>query len=142
MSTIQFKTSNPYGRSELFMNPLSRKGWFDSAIDSQIKSIRSSAVPHEVSESEENYLIKLSLPGFHKEMIRIWVDNKILHIASREEVKQKENEFMLFAFEKRFSIPEDAELDKVKAEFINGILQITLSRKKEEEKKASEIEII
>ncbi len=88
-------------------------------------------------ETEENYHIEVELPGVKKENVDIKVDGNILTISGernvREEVKDEdyhkvESRYGLFS--RSFTLPERVDTSNIEAEFINGILEISIPKLK------------
>jgi len=86
-------------------------------------------------ETEGSYHIEAELPGVKKEDVEINVDGNILTISGernvREEVKDEdyhkvESRYGLFS--RSFTLPEKVDTSKIEAEFVNGILEITIPK--------------
>lgn len=83
---------------------------------------------------EDKYEVHLALPGYKRESIHLSVDQNILTIEA-EEIKDSEvtenftrREFYQSSFERTFSLPEDVNEDKIKAQFKDGVLIISIGR--------------
>ncbi|MEE4115271.1 MAG: Hsp20/alpha crystallin family protein [Marinilabiliaceae bacterium] len=94
-----------------------------------------------VKEDEKKYEIEMALPGMDKEDIKIELEKDILMISSEHKNEKKENydsysrrEFGYQTFCRNFTIPENAESEKIAASFKNGILVIEIPKSKEEVK--------
>jgi len=94
-----------------------------------------------ISESEENFLLEISAPGFAKEDFGISVEGNTLTLtaksASEEEPKKKKynrREFRKVAFKREFNLPENASSKKIDAVYNNGILNVTIAKLTKEEK--------
>lgn len=101
----------------------------------------------DIKEDEKNIFFKAEIPGINKEDIKITInDDKILRIqgVKKHEDKREHESFIRMErsfgeFTRSFVLPENVKEDEVKAEFKNGILEITLE--KIEPAKPKEIEI-
>ncbi len=102
----------------------------------------------DISETDEGYQIKMELPEIKKEDIRVQVDNGILTISgerkSEKEEKDKKHhriERYYGSFSRSFSIPDDADEGKIRAENRNGMLYLTLLKTStpKEEKRSIEV---
>ena len=116
---------------DAFTRPLSiRDGWSVPAID--------------MYQTDDEIVVKASIPGFKAEDVQINVTGDILTL--RGEVKQKEEktsspkgkdkawhirEQRWGSFERSIALPTDVVADKAKAEFENGILTVTLPKAEE-----------
>jgi HSP20 family protein len=104
-----------------------------------------------VAENKEAYQIEMAVPGFNKEDIKLNIEKFVLTVSTEldKEQKNEENaeqhyrmrEFGRKNFCRSFSLPESVDQDAIKAEYLNGILTITLP-KKEEVKVTKEIQVV
>jgi HSP20 family protein len=103
-------------------------------------------LPLDISENENEFIVKASLPGIRPEDVQITVHGDTLTIRgemkAEEEKKDehyhlRERRFGLFQRTVRLSAPVQA--DKARAEFENGVLTLTLP--KAEEAKPKQIRI-
>ncbi|HLP97249.1 MAG TPA: Hsp20/alpha crystallin family protein [Sideroxyarcus sp.] len=102
----------------------------------------------DISETDSSYLIKGELPGVSKDDVKITVQNGMLTIQGerkheREESGQKYHrvECSYGSFVRSFRMPDDAEEDKVKAEFKDGMLNVTLPKSEKAKSKAINISV-
>jgi HSP20 family protein len=103
-----------------------------------------------ITESDQAYHVEMAVPGLSKEDFNINLEKDVLSISTERENTEKtgeqaEQNFRMREFGRRnfcrsFSIPEAVDKDNIKAEYINGILMITLP-KKEEVKVKKEIQV-
>jgi len=100
----------------------------------------------DITEDEKEYLIKAELPELKKEDVKVTVENGVLTISGerkfeKEEKKKKYHrvERGYGTFMRSFALPDDADGNKVKAEFKNGLLTVHLP--KNERAKSKHIEV-
>jgi HSP20 family protein len=93
-----------------------------------------------------NFHIEIDMPGIKKEDIKIDIDDKILTVSAVREVKnevKKEDYYLCESafgrIERKFTIPDGIDRDKISAELNNGELVIELQ--KEERFKPKSIKI-
>lgn len=79
----------------------------------------------EVIEEDSEVKVILEIPGVEKESIEIYVADGKLTVSVDSKGK---------SYYKAVEIPKDVESEKAKTTYRNGILEITLPRKKEEKK--------
>tara|TARA_X000000368_G_scaffold393382_1_gene359042 strand:- start:332 stop:754 length:423 start_codon:yes stop_codon:yes gene_type:complete len=87
-------------------------------------------------ENNESFEIDLAVPGMKKDDFTIELNDKVLVISSEntnsvENDNMRLNEFNYSSFQRSFRVPESVELDKIKANYKNGILKIKLPKKKD-----------
>ncbi|MQL87306.1 hypothetical protein Taro_019848 [Colocasia esculenta] len=99
-------------------------------------------------ETPEAHVFKADLPGVNKEEVKVEVEEgRILQISGQRS-KEKEEKTDTWhrversggSFVRRFRLPENAQVDQVKASMENGVLTVTVP--KEEAKKKPEVKAI
>jgi HSP20 family protein len=100
----------------------------------------------DIIEKENDFHIKVELPGVDKKDVKITVQDDVLIIKGEKKMeseKKGENyhrvERCYGAFQRSFSLPHTVAADKIDASYDNGILTISLP--KVEEAKPKEIEV-
>ena len=92
----------------------------------------------DVKETADAYEMKVELPGFKKENIKISLENGYLTIyaekSSEDELGGKfiRRERYSGSCQRSFYVGEDLHEDQIRAEFKHGILKIDLPKKKED----------
>ena len=100
----------------------------------------------DITEDDREYVIKAELPELRKEDVKVTVENGVLTMSGerkfeKEEKKKKYHrvERGYGSFVRTFALPEDADADKIKAEFKHGVLEMHLP--KNEKAKPKQIEV-
>ena len=100
----------------------------------------------DVYESKEDIVIKAELPGFEKKDIKVDVNSGILTLKGErnheKEVKEEDyyrRESVSGKFERSFKLPDGTDFDKIRADFKDGILKVSVP--KTEAKKPKQITI-
>jgi HSP20 family protein len=101
----------------------------------------------DVFEEDDKLVLKAELPGVDKKDISVDLQNGMLTLKGerRHESEEKEGrnvyrrEMSYGRFVRSFSIPQDVQADKVKAEYVNGVLTIEVP--KPEARKPKQIKI-
>ena len=101
-----------------------------------------------IHESEKGYTISLAAPGLEKADFKVELENNILTIsADKEDRKLAEGEkvtrkeFSYYKFKHSFTLPEDVDGSKIKAEYNKGVLELMIPRKATKLLKAKSIEV-
>lgn len=103
--------------------------------------------PVDIYEEEGAYVIDASLPGYDEESLSIFVEDHVLHIkatAVREDEKGRKyltRERRSQAFERSFTLPEDADEENLGASYSHGILEVRIAKKAKEEPRKIEVRI-
>ena len=90
-------------------------------------------------EKDNQYLLEIAVPGMDKKDFEIEIQNDLISISSisKQEKEIKDNlnynrqEFNYNSFHRTFSLPKEVDQSKIKANYSNGILTITLPKLKE-----------
>lgn len=99
----------------------------------------------DISENKDNYTLRFEIPGMAREDVKIWIEKDMLMVSGEKKQQLQKNEIRHLGerrfgkFERSFWIPRDADREKVKAEFDNGLLTVTVP--KAAESKPKEIKI-
>ena len=101
--------------------------------------------PLEVTEDKDKVYVEAELPGIAKEDIKVECENGVLSIeAQREEKKEEKNKttsYSEFSYGKTFRRVNVGNVDsaKVKAEFKNGLLKVSLPKTEKESSKSIKV---
>jgi len=122
---------------ELFGNRMARE------------SVRGSWVPPvDIRETDEAIEIHAELPGFSAEDVDVTVENGVLTIRGErnlEEAREGETwhriERAYGVFERAFQVPRNVDATKVKAQFTNGVLQLTLPKREESKPRSIKVQV-
>src|SRR2546421_881419 len=100
----------------------------------------------DITEDEKEYLIKAELPELKREDVKVTVENGVLTISGERKFEKEEKnkkyhrvERGYGTFMRSFTLPDDADANKIKAEFKNGLLTVHLP--KSEHAKPKQIEV-
>lgn len=97
--------------------------------------------PVNIFEKENIYLIEVIAPGFSKENFKIDISNNILSIEALNSVevgaenvqnlKIIKQQFTAQPFKRSFTLDNKINTDAIQAEYLNGILKISLHKKED-----------
>jgi HSP20 family protein len=89
----------------------------------------------ETSEDDKQFEISVELPGVDEKDVSVSVDDGVLTIKGekKSEREEKKKDYHLTersygSFQRSFQLPENANQDKISADFENGVLKIALPK--------------
>ena len=129
--------------------------WFDdNFFDTDLMPRTSSTAPAtNIKENEKAYTMEVAAPGLKKEWVRINLDNDgnlCIAIENKMEHKNEDKhehylrrEFSYSNYQQCYTLPEDADREKISAKVADGILEVEIPKltPKEEAKTTKNIEV-
>jgi HSP20 family protein len=104
-------------------------GWSAPYWDSRV------ALPLDIEESEGEYVIKASVPGFAPQEIEIEVEDGVLSIRAEhegEDEQEREDWYLRERFsgavERRLRLGKDVNSEEIEAHLEHGVLTLTLPK--------------
>jgi HSP20 family protein len=102
----------------------------------------------DIAETAEEFRIKAELPEVKKEDVKISVDNGILRLEGerRQEKEEKGKKYHRIersygSFLRTFTLPDNVDDSKVRAEFKDGVLDVRLPKTEKAKPKAIEVKV-
>ena len=102
----------------------------------------------DISETEQEYLIKADLPEVKKEDVKISLQDGVITVSGerKQEKKQKDEnqirvETFYGSFERSFVLPDNVDADAIRAETKDGVLRIHVPKKAAAKAKPVHIEV-
>lgn len=99
-------------------------------------------------EGEFAYHVEVDLPGVKKEDIHVDLKNNILTISgerkTKKETKKKDYhkmESFYGKFQRSFTVPENADVENIKANAEEGVLEVVIPKLKKDEKETKKIKV-
>ena len=139
---------NPWQEMNSLQRQLNRM--FDDAVTPSFADNNLSKVPAaELTETEENFVLKLEVPGMQPADLNIEATHKSVSISGeRKSETQSEaegktrSEFRYGSFQTVIPLPAKIQNTQVKAEYKNGILHLTLPKAEEEKNKVVKVNLL
>ncbi len=139
MSLVRFSNQLPTLFDRFFENDLfdwSNRNY--SSTDTTLPSVN-------IKESTDEFEVELAAPGFVKGDFNIELNHDLLTISSEKKVENETKEGQQFArrefsyqsFNRSFTLPNSADIEKIKAKYENGILRVIIPKKEEAKPKPS-----
>lgn len=121
---------------DFFGRPVARTEWTEGVWSPTV----------DVSEDRDNVIIKAEMPGMKKEDVKISIQDNVLTLKGEKKQEKEEKdksyhrvERSYGSFCRSFQLPTSVKTDKIKANYKEGVLNITVP--KTEEVKPKEIPI-
>ena len=90
------------------------------------------AVETYIDKEGKKYVCRIALPGIEPKEVQVNVQGNLLAIRGERKLTHREKEAELFEgeitygkFERILTLPEGVNVEKLTAEFVNGVLEIT-----------------
>lgn len=132
----------------VLQNTLSR--FFDDDFWGFTGALTSKQVPVNIRETDKSYEMEVVAPGLRKEDFQVSMDNKLLTVSfeHKEEDKQENSredylrqEYRMQSFSRSFTLDDTVDADKITAEYRDGVLHVSLPKKKGAKRITKNIEI-
>ncbi|MBU0466708.1 MAG: Hsp20/alpha crystallin family protein [Nanoarchaeota archaeon] len=101
----------------------------------------------EAQETDEEFLVAIELPGVNKKDIELEAENNVLVIKAESKQEKENKEENSYSYTESYSgfyrtipLPENADTEKIDAEYTKGVLKLRIP-KKESKKKGKTIQI-
>lgn len=120
------RTANPFR----FLDDFERS-FFNNALSGN------SRIRVDISEKDGNYMLEAELPGFEKNDINVELDGEVLtiHASHKSEDEEKEGDGRYIRRERRYGSysrsfdVSGVDAESIKADYKNGVLELTLPKK-------------
>ena len=102
----------------------------------------------DIIEDAKEYLIKAELPEMKREEVKVTVENGVLTLCGERKFEHEEKgkkfhriERSYGSYTRSFSLPDDADGEKVSAVFKDGLLQVHLPKNEKARPKSIEVKV-
>ena len=148
MSIIRWEPFRDLVSTHDHFNQLFNETFARAFGDQQEVSLRTWVPPVDICETEDSLVLKAELPGIRPDDVEIRVEDNTLHLKGErkfekevkdENVHQAERSYGTFS--RSFVLPSSIDSDKVKAEYQNGVLTLTMPKREEVKPKTIKIDV-
>ncbi|MGB5553488.1 MAG: Hsp20/alpha crystallin family protein, partial [Flavobacteriaceae bacterium] len=91
-----------------------------------------------IKENEKDFELELAVPGRKKEDFKIEIDDKVLTVSSEVKTENEmvegnytRREFSFNSFKRAFTLPDTIDEERIKADYVDGLLRFVLPKRKE-----------
>ncbi len=123
-------------------------GTFSQFFSDEGVSARAWAPAVDIYESDDNLVLKAELPGVDPKDVELRVEDSTLYLKGQRrferEVKEENYhrlEGSYGSFSRTFTLPSSIDADRVKAEYKDGLLTLTLPKREEAKPKTIKINV-
>jgi len=102
------------------------------------KAVADWAPAVDIIEDKDRFVLRADLPGVDRDDIDVSMDDGVLTIAGERRAEEpsefdgiKRYERASGRFQRRFTLPESADAEAIKARSVNGILEISIPKRPE-----------
>ena len=102
----------------------------------------------DISETDTAYLIKGEIPGVKREDVKVTIEDDMITMRGERHQEKEDKGEKYHRIERRygsfmrsFRLPDDADESGIKAEFKDGLINITLPKSEKAKPKPKEIEV-
>jgi HSP20 family protein len=96
--------------------------------------------PVDIHEEANQFALHVDLPGVDPKAVEITADQGVLTIRGQREDTRRESregyrrvERITGEFQRRFSLPDSADAQNIKAKFVNGVLEVAIPKLAQEQ---------
>ena len=142
---------NPFNELEDISNRLNQifgRPVGSATVDQQMLKGADWTPSVDVSETDKAYVIKAEIPEVKKEDVKVTIDDGMLTIQGERKMEKEEKgkkfhriERSYGSFVRSFRLPDGVDESKVKAEFKDGMINVTLPKSEKAKKKAVEVAV-
>lgn len=94
-----------------------------------------SSLSADVWEEDDNFFVKMALPGVSKDDVEIEIDADVIRIKGGKKVEKKDDNKKKYyfrsldtQFEQAFNLPTVVDAEKAEAKFKDGVLEVKLPK--------------
>lgn len=130
------------------LNRIFKRGSSKTESDTEMLKVADWVPSVDISETNTAYLIKGEIPGVKKEDIKVTLEHGMLTIQGERKQEKEEkgerfyrSECCYGSFTRSFRMPDDADEAGIKADFKNGMLNVTLAKSAKAKTKAINVAV-
>ena len=147
---MQLMRWEPFRESDEFFRSMSTPTWarWPFAGGENGGSQREWHPAVDISETPTEYRVKAELPGIRREDVKVSLEDSVLTVEGErkheQEVKGEQShrvERYYGSFRRRFTLPEDADAEKIRAESKDGVLTVHVPKREIEKRKPLQIAV-
>ncbi len=138
LNELENRLSTIFGRA-----PVRKNGEKDEAM-----TVAQWAPLVDITEDDKEYLIKAELPEVKKDDFKVSVQDGVLTISGERKYEKEEKgkkyhrtEWAYGSFSRSFTLPDDADAEKVAGDFKDGVLKVHVPKSEKAKPKKIEVKV-
>jgi len=111
---------------------------FNDAVQASTLETRSWSPAVDILEKDGNLVLRAELPGMNEKDIDLKLEGNVLTLKGERKFEDEQNrnnyhrvERFYGTFSRSFTLPETVDRDKIKADYKNGVLTVTIPQRPE-----------
>ncbi len=137
---------NPFSEMEAFLDRFNNSVRKNNKGENQMFEVGDWMPAVDINETSDSFIVKTELPGVEKEDVNVNLENNVLTIKGEKKTeikdsKQHRTECSYGSFTRSFTLPQTVDVEKIEAEYKDGILTLTVPKLTEEKPKQIEVKI-
>jgi len=103
--------------------------------------------PVDVLEDKDGIVVKVEVPGIEENDLRVTFEDGLLTISGERQFERKESrsyhriERAYGSFTRKFTLPRSVDAGQIAANYVNGVLEVTIPKKAEAQPKQIAINV-
>jgi len=139
---------SPLVQMDRLFDEVFRRPFFSSMLSQKGSELAEPYFPVDIYEDKESVILKAEIPGIKKENLDIQLSADSITISgqksSEEKVEQRDYfrlERSYGSFTRRFQLPVETQIDKARASFKDGVLEVRIPKAQTETQRARKLNV-
>ena len=102
----------------------------------------------DIEEADDQFVVTAELPGLNKDDVKIEVNDHVLTFTGEKKTENEKMDRNIHLYERAygnfcrtFTLPDNVDVDKIEAEFKDGILHIDIPKTEEAKPRQVEVQV-
>lgn len=145
MNTVQYEPWNLMNRWHRDFDPM--VGQFLGGSEPVLGNNAAWAPSVDVHEANDRFVVQADLPGVEAKEIEVSAEQGVLTIRGERRTEHRSEGYQRTervegTFMRRFTLPQTAQADAIKARYVNGVLEVAIPKQKKAETTRIAVEVI
>ena len=148
MAIVRWDPFDSFLNAQQDLNRVFRRGWLGPASESEISREGTWAPVIDIYETDDSMIVEAELPGLDPKDIDVSIEDGVLRLKGErkleKEVKEENYhrvERAYGVFQRALQLPVEVDAGKVKANFDNGVLKVTVPKAEPKKPRSITVEV-